>query len=76
VTRYLSIADLRARWSCGRTFAYQAIAEMESGGYLRRIWLGPSQRIALDSVEAWERLHASPPDVARALVARLRAANG
>jgi len=62
VTRFLSISDIRARWSCGRTFVYGAIAEMERGGYLRRIHLGSVQRIALGSVEQWEALHTRVPD--------------
>jgi len=55
---FLSIADVAARWSCGRTFVYGAIAEMEREGYLRQLHLGRVRRIALESVEQYEALHA------------------
>jgi len=59
---FLSIADVAARWSCGRTFVYGAIAEMEREGYLRQLHLGRVRRIALESVEQYETLHASCPE--------------
>jgi hypothetical protein len=74
--RYLSVQDIRTRWSCGRTFVYEAIAEMEVGGYLKRMWLGRHQRIALESVEHWEAAHVKPrQDNVRSTVVKLRAAN-
>jgi hypothetical protein len=73
---YLSVNDIRRRWSCGRTFVYTAIAEMERGGYLRRIWLGRDQRLSVESVETWERLHQEPAnEPMRGEIAKLRAAN-
>lgn len=57
MTRFLSIADVQARWSCGRTFVYAAVAEMKAGGYLRRLQLGRVQRIAEESIERFEALH-------------------
>jgi len=55
--RYLSITDLCRRWSCGRSFAYAAVGDMARAGYFRRIPVGRQHRIALESVEIWERLH-------------------
>jgi hypothetical protein len=69
---FLSVNDLRARWSCSRSFVYRAIADMERAGYLQRIYLGSVQRVALDSVETWERLHSSPQGESRAEVPTLR----
>lgn len=69
---FLSISDLRARWSCSRAFVYTAIGGMERGGYLRRIYLGRVQRVALDSVETWERLHSLPQGESRAEIAGMR----
>jgi hypothetical protein len=62
---FLSIADLTTRWSCGRTFVYAALREMEDQGYLRRLWLGRVQRVALEAVERWETLHSQGPAPAR-----------
>jgi hypothetical protein len=62
---FLSVLDLQARWSCGRTFVYAAITEMERRGYLRRLQLGRVQRIALASVEAWEAAHSKTPRAER-----------
>jgi hypothetical protein len=75
--QFFSINDLCQRWSCGRTTAYKAVSEMERGGYLNRIYLfGGDQRIALRSVETWERLHAYPPaEDSRVQVVALRVAN-
>ena len=73
---FLSISDVAARWSCGRTFVYGAIAEMEREGYLRRIWLGRVQRIALESLERWEQAHSTSSREADSdSAASLRAAN-
>lgn len=74
VTAFLSIPDIQARWSCSRAHVYRAIAEMDRDGYLRRLLLGRSthQRISVESVEAWERLHSTPQVEDRAPVARLR----
>jgi hypothetical protein len=75
-TRFLSIRDVQTRWSCGRTFAYEALAEMEAAGYLRRFWLGRCQRVAVESVERYEAEHADQPhDCTRSTVAGMRAAN-
>jgi hypothetical protein len=73
---FLSIGDIRDRWSCGRTFVYEALADMERGGYLRRLAIGRRPRFALDSIETWERLHTNTGAAIerRGLVA-LRAAN-
>jgi hypothetical protein len=66
-TRWLSVSDLQARWSCGRTQVYSAIAEMQAAGYLRRLQLGRVQRVAEESVERFEAIHAGPRgEVARA----------
>jgi hypothetical protein len=75
--RFLSIDDVRARWSCGRTFVYAAIGEMERDGYLQRIWLGRVQRIAAESVGRWEALHSQPAaePLTKGRIAALRAAN-
>jgi len=49
---------------------------MLTQGYLRRIWLGRHQRVALESVERWEAIHAEPEkDTVRSTVAKLRAAH-
>ena len=70
---FLSIAELTARWGCGRTFTYHAIAEMDAGGYLQRIWLGRVQRVSIEAVERWEALHSKPrPNSDRATIAVLR----
>jgi hypothetical protein len=70
---FLSIAELTARWGCGRTFVYEAVAEMEQAGYLKRIWLGRVQRLSIESVERWEGLHATAAlDTDRATIASLR----
>jgi hypothetical protein len=69
---FLSVNDLRARWSCSRGSVYTALTDMERGGYLRRIYLGRVQRVALDSIETWERLHSSPRGESRAEVAGMR----
>lgn len=66
---FLSIAELTARWGCGRTFTYEAIAEMEAAGYLKRLYLGRVQRVALESAEEFERRHAQGPGE---VVSRLR----
>jgi hypothetical protein len=73
---FLSISDICTRWSCGRTFVYAAVAEMEREGYLRRLWLGRVQRVELVSVERYEALHAdqrATPE--RATVVTLRVAS-
>jgi hypothetical protein len=70
---WLSINGLRRRLSCGKTFAYQVVAEMEQGGYLRRIWLGRHQRIAVESVERWEAAHAAQESDLKTAVVNLRA---
>lgn len=73
---FLSIAELTARWGCGRTFTYDAIAEMEAGGYLKRIWLGRVQRVGIESVERWEALHTKPEvNTDRGVIATLRTAS-
>jgi hypothetical protein len=54
---FLSIGDLRVRWSCSKSFVYVALAEMESAGYLRRLRLGRAVRVAVESVERWESEH-------------------
>jgi MarR-like DNA-binding transcriptional regulator SgrR of sgrS sRNA len=59
--QYLTLQDLRARWHCGKTFAYEAIAEMQANGYLTRLWIGRSQRIGLASIERWELEHSDQP---------------
>jgi hypothetical protein len=70
---FLSIAELTARWGCGRTFAYEAVAEMEAGGYLKRLWLGRVQRLSIESVQTWEALHSKAGvDSDRATIAVLR----
>lgn len=56
---WFSVNDLAARWRCGRTFAYKAIGEMETGGYLKRLFIGSDQRVSLESVAMWERLHSA-----------------
>lgn len=77
-SRFLSVSDLQARWSCGRTFIYAALGEMERAGYLRRLWLGRVQRVGLESIERWEEAHArrdpTPEGQALALPARPRRA--
>ncbi len=71
---FLSVQDIHERWSCGRTFVYQAIAEMEHRGWLRRMWVGRHQRIALESVQRWEAEHVDPPrNTVRSKVTKLRA---
>jgi hypothetical protein len=70
--RFLSVNDLRARWSCSRAYVYKALAEMERASYLQRIYLGSVQRVSLDSIETWERLHSSPQGESRAEVSTLR----
>ncbi len=73
---FLSVQGIQNRWSCGRTFVYEAIAEMQVKGYLKRMWLGRHQRITLESVERWETEHSAPePNTVRSTVAGLRAAN-
>lgn len=70
---YLSIQDIQQRWAMGRSFAYEAVAEMQQQGYLKRMWCGRHQRIAVESVERWEALHAEPQlDMVRSTVASLR----
>lgn len=66
---FSSIADLTARWSCARSTVYAAIREMERSGYLKRLFLGRVQRIAMESIEEFERLHAQRPGE---VVSRLR----
>lgn len=46
---YLSVNDIRRRWSCGRDSVYRAIREMKRDGYLTRMYLGRVQRISQDS---------------------------
>jgi hypothetical protein len=55
---FSSIADLTARWSCARSTVYAAIKEMEQSRYLKRLFLGRVQRIAMESIEEFERRHA------------------
>jgi len=75
VAAFLSIADVAARWSCGRSFVYEAIAEMERNGYLRRLVLGRVQRIAVESILQYEVLHAGAEvDRSASVIAGLRAA--
>ena len=72
---FLSVADLAARWGCGRTFTYGAISEMDAAGYLQRVWLGRVQRVSVDSVEKWEALHSKADvDTDRSTIATLRTA--
>jgi hypothetical protein len=57
-TKYLSVNGICQRWSCGRTFAYEAIHEMDRAGYLERFYVGKRDlRIAVESLEQYERLH-------------------
>lgn len=57
-TKYLSVSGICQRWSCGRTFAYEAIHEMDRAGYLTRFYVGKRDlRIAVESLEQYERLH-------------------
>lgn len=60
---YYSIQALRIRWSCGETKVYDAIHEMESNHYLKRMFVGHDQRVALESVERYEREHTVSPDL-------------
>lgn len=71
---WLKVGDIAVRWSCSRATVYRAIGDMERGGYLRRMFLpgGSDQRIALGSVETWERLHSAAPGSERAAVATMR----
>lgn len=75
VTRYLATSELRSRWDCGKSFVYTAIARIDAEGYLKRFWLGKHQRIALESVEAFERMHLAPEGEIRSMVIALREAN-
>ena len=58
---FLSIASLTARWNCARSTTYEAIKDMERGGYLKRVYLGRVQRISMESIEEFERQHAHGP---------------
>jgi len=74
-TRFLSVADIDARWSCSRAHVYRAIAEMEREGYLRRLLLGRVQRVAEASVAQYEARHATQPvDMPKSTIVGLRAA--
>lgn len=74
---WLSINDLCARWSCGRSTVYRKLKEMEQGGYLRRFFLGKTDvRVNVESVETWERLHSAPDgEDTKAVVVKAREKN-
>ena len=60
-TQFLAIRDIRRRWSCARSTVYDAIKEMDAARYLKRLYLGRVQRVALSSIEEYERRHAQGP---------------
>lgn len=64
---YFSVGTLRKRWDASESSVYRIIRQMEKGGYLECLYIGTDRRIALRSVETWERLHTRAPLKGRAL---------
>ncbi len=71
---FLKPQDIMERWTVSKATVYRAIDEMEQGGYLKRLYIGKGhdQRIALESIETYERLHNMPGGGVAAEVVALR----
>jgi transposase len=77
---FLSVRHIADRWDCGLTTVYRQIQAMEAAGLLKPFYPGAKKksdrRIALESIEAWERLNGAAKHESRAALAKLRKGAG